>query len=180
MQIEKILPVITGGSLAETLHQLIGTKTQGLLFEKHHFARAVSAGWIKPGFWPGRIYLEQAWSDTNQLPSSTLNHFEVEEVLVAHGFEPDLSVWRDLALNSQTPLHLVIQPTAMVNPETLAEVLTGQPMDRVYFDFGLYTGNQEIFTQSLEALLPGLKLQKFPCPLQALPQELSKDSQPFV
>lgn len=179
MQIEKILPAITGGSLAETLHQLNGSKIQGVLFEKSHFLQAVEAGWIKPTDWKGQVLLEQSWSDTTPTPLDLIKGFEVEEVLIAHGFEADLTVWRDLVINNPLPMYLVLQPTAMVKAEALAETLKGQPLGSVFFDFSHYSGDRDGFAAAFSKALPELPVRNFPCAVQKAP-EFQKPAQPEV
>lgn len=157
MRIEKILPDETGRTLAAKILQFKSSSQVGLLFNKYHFLSELSAGAFSLQDWNCKVLLQTSWSETTQSIPELPPALRIEEVLVVHGFEPDLHCWRDLALHSKFPMHLLLQPLAIVSAAELANQLRGQPLDSVYLDFSRYSGDSKSFCQTLETRLPGFK-----------------------
>jgi|GEM_PF-6675489 len=155
MRIEKILPDETGRTLADKILQFKSSSQVGLLFNKHHFLSELSEAGISVEDWKFKLLLQTNWSETTQAVPELPAALRIEEILVAHGFEPDLHCWRDLVHQSKFPLHLLLQPISIVSAEDLANQLQGQPLESVYFDFSRYSGDSRSFCKTLESRLPG-------------------------
>lgn len=146
-----------------------------LWLSKKEFLNFAENGWLRPEDYSGKtVYLEIGWGESfdesQTLTAELLQRWKIEEVLVAHGTEPDLVHWRDLANHAVVPLHLLVRPVEKIEAGELARKFEGFDDSRISFEFipwgpsaseGFSVEEIRNLLSVFNVALPGFRLKTF-------------------